>query len=66
MATTRAISQARIDRHLTALDAAFRIAGEEPAVADREVARRVLAGEAPEQVIAERLAELEAEHGFIR
>lgn len=66
MATTKTIPQARIDRHLTALDAAFRIAGEEPTAQDREVARRVLTGESPKQVIAERLAELEAEHGFTR
>lgn len=66
MATTKTIPQARIDRHLGALDAAFRATGEEPTVEDREVARRVLAGESPEKVIAERLAELEAEHGFVR
>ena len=67
MATTKTIPQARIDRLMAEADAAFRMTGEEPTVADREAARRVLTGEATaEQVIAERLAELEAEYGHTR
>lgn len=53
----------RLERHFTAIDTAQRMAGEEPTAADREAARRVLAGQAtPEQVIAEGLADLEAEY----
>lgn len=66
MATTKTIPRARVERHLATLDAAHRATGEEPTAADREVARRVLSGETPEQVIAERLAELESQHGFTR
>lgn len=67
MATTKTIPQARIERHLAAIDAAQRIAGEEPTPLARESARRVLAGEAtPEQAIAEALSALEAKHGFTR
>lgn len=63
MATTKTVSQAWIARHLTAIEAGQRIAGEESTAADREAARRVLAGEATaEQVIAEGLAGLEAEY----
>lgn len=67
MATTKTVSQAWIARQLTAVETGQRIAGEEPTAADREAARRVLAGEATaEQVIAEGLADLEAEYGRTR
>lgn len=67
MATTKTVSQAWIARQLAAIEAGQRIAGEEPTAADREAARRVLAGEATaEQVIAEGLADLESEYGHTR
>lgn len=67
MTATKTTPQARIDRLLVEADVAFRATGEEPTAADREAARRVLAGEAAAgQVIAEGFAELEAKHGFAR
>jgi predicted phage gp36 major capsid-like protein len=60
-------SRAEVERQLAAVAAAQRIAGEEPTVEDMEAARRILMGEATtEQVIAEGLAELEAQYGFKR
>ncbi len=65
MATTQTASQAWTAQQLAAIEAGHRMAGEEPTAGDVEAARRVLTGEAtPDQVIAEGLAELEAEHGF--
>lgn len=67
MAVTKSRSTEQIERHLVAIAAAQRMAGEEPTAEDMEAARRVLAGEATaDQVIAEGLAELEAQHGFTR
>lgn len=67
MATTKTVSPAWIARQLTAIEAGQRMAAEEPTAADREAARRVLAGEATaEQVIAEGLADLETEYGHTR
>lgn len=67
MAATKTVSPAWIARQLTAIEAGQRIAGVEPTAADRESARRVLAGEATaEQVIAEGLADLEIQHGHTR
>lgn len=64
---TRVKSRAEVERQLAAVVAAQRIAGEEPTVEDMEAARRILMGEATtEQVIAEGLAELEAQYGFKR
>lgn len=64
---TRTKSRAELDRQLAAVAAAQRIAGEEPTAEDMEAARRVLIGEATaDQVIAEGLAELEAQFGFKR
>ncbi len=64
---TRVKSRAEVERQLAAVAAAQRIAGEEPTVEDMEAARRILMGEATtEQVIAEGLAELEAQYGFKR
>ncbi len=67
MAATKSRSTEQIERHLVAIAAAQRMAGEEPTAEDMEAARRVLTGEATaDQVIAEGLAELEAQHGFTR
>lgn len=67
MVATKAVSPAWIARQLAAIEVGQRMAGEEPTAADREAARRVLAGEATaEQVIAEDLADLEAEYGHTR
>lgn len=64
---TRTVSQAWIARQQAAIEAGQRIAGEQPTAADLQAARRVLAGEASaEQVIAEGLADLEAEYGHTR
>lgn len=67
MATTKTASQAWTAQQLAAIEAGQRMAGEEPTAEDMEAARRVLSGEATaDKVIAEGLAELEAEHGFTR
>lgn len=67
MTTTKHRSSAQIERHLAAIAAAERMAGEEPTADDMEAARRVLSGEATAaEVIAEGLAELEAKYGFTR
>ncbi|MFJ2620369.1 hypothetical protein [Glutamicibacter sp. NPDC087344] len=63
MATTKTLSQAEIDRQLAGVRAAHEMAGEKPTTADIDAARRILSGEASvKQVIAEGLAELEAEY----
>lgn len=65
MAATQTVSTAWVQRHLDAIDAGQRMAGESPTAQDREAARRVLTGEASaQQVIDEALAELEGLHGF--
>lgn len=67
MVTTKTASQAWTAQQLAAIEAGQRMAGEEPDTEDMEAARRVLAGEATaEEVIADGLAQLEAEHGFTR
>lgn len=67
MAITQTASQAWTAQQLAAIEAGQRMAGEEPTGQDMEAARRVLTGQATaEDVIAEGLAQLEAEHGFTR
>ncbi|MGO1319149.1 MAG: antitoxin VbhA family protein [Galactobacter sp.] len=61
MGTTTARSKAWIDRQVTAIDAGQRMAGEAPTDADREAARRILAGEiTADEAIEDGLKELEA------
>ncbi|MFT4296981.1 MAG: hypothetical protein QM582_16375 [Micropruina sp.] len=64
MAISKHRSTEQIERHLAAVAAAQRMAGEEPTAEDMEAARRILAGGATaDEVIAEGLAELETRHG---
>lgn len=67
MSTTQQVSPARVERALTSMIAAQRMAGAEPSEADIEAARRVLTGEATaEQAIRDGFAALEERFGVTR
>ncbi len=67
MATTKHRSTEQVERHLIAIAAAQRMAGEEPTADDMEAARRVLAGEATaDEVIAERFKQIDEKYGIVR
>lgn len=67
MATTKALSQAEIDRLEAQVAAGQRMAGEEETDADRALGRKVLAGEmSADDAIAARLAQINAKYGISR
>ncbi|QCP05617.1 hypothetical protein [Brevibacterium sp. CS2] len=69
MATTKALSQAEIDRLEAQVTAGRRMAGGEESDADRALDRKVLAGEMPGDdaiAIAVRLAQIDAKYGITR
>ncbi|MFT4296975.1 MAG: hypothetical protein QM582_16345 [Micropruina sp.] len=67
MAITKHRSTEQIERHLAAVAAAQRMAGEEPTAEDMEAARRILAGEATsDEVIAERFEQIDKKYGIVR
>ncbi|MFT3834504.1 MAG: hypothetical protein QM711_14490 [Micropruina sp.] len=67
MAVTKSRSTEQIERHLVAIAAAQRMAGEEPTAEDMEAARRVLAGEATaDEVIVERFEQIDRKYGIVR
>ena len=67
MATTKALSQAEIDRLEAQVTASQRMASEEETDADRALGRKVLTGEmSADDAIAVRLAQIDAKHGITR